>query len=207
MSALLTHIQRENWQFFGSMTWRTCHLSSEGVRRKVQFEFLRKIASMSGVPWHQLRWVIREEFGEHGDRLHWHYLLTGLPPGMVRSSTCMFLMGFYEGIGGGMARIRTYDSKLSAASYMLKGLDTGGANSYETGKFGFEASDGSVMLIPARSLFSQWKRELEPNRRQRKARDMRSAARRDHATRGDTKGSVRPAQPRHPADQAGRIFV
>ena len=207
MSGLLTHIQRHRWQFFGSMTWRACHLKAEGVRRKMQFEFLRKISSMSGVAWHQLEWVIREEFGEHTDRLHWHFLLNGLPPGMVRSSTCMFLMGFYEGIGGGMARIRTYDDRLSAASYMVKGLDGGGANSYEVNKFGFAAADGSVMLIPARSLHRQWCADLELNRRHRKARDMRRAPRRDHAARGRTKATIGPAPSTHPMDKLGRTYV
>jgi len=73
----------------------------------------------------------------------------------------MFMMGFWEGIGGGMARCRVYDAGQGAAEYIAKGLEgeTGGANRYEVGKFG----DETLMLIPSDSLLAKWKRNAAKN--------------------------------------------
>lgn len=180
---LLLHIQRHTskdgntWQFFGSMTYKNKGTMSEAVRRKMQFQFLRRVAALGKLHFNSLEWVIREEFGEATGRLHWHFLIAGMPAHNVTSNTNLFLMGYWEGMGGGMARIRLYDEGQNAASYICKGLeDSSGANAYEVGKFGYTAPDGSVMLIPAQSLLRQWKRDLEPNRRHRSAREMRDSS-------------------------------
>lgn len=136
------------------------------TRRSMQFALLRRLASMgqkrgrerSGLE--RLHFLIREEFGEATDRLHWHALISGLPKGIVSQNTCMFVMGFWEGFGGGMARVRVYDSTgQGAAEYMTDGLegivkDGGGANRYEVAKFGL---DDSLMLILSKSLIKQWR--------------------------------------------------
>jgi len=60
-----------------------------------------------------------------------------------------------------MSRIRVYEDGLNASDYITKGLDSdftlNGANSYEVGKFGAK-SDGSLMLIPSKSLLASWRR-------------------------------------------------
>ncbi len=173
---LVFHMQRESWQFFGSMTYRSEKQMAERVRRDMQVRLLRRLAELGQCHWKAMPWVIREELGEATGRLHWHFLLGGLQPWAVRDSTCLFAMGFWEGLGGGMARIRTYSTGLSAVEYICKGLDSGGggANRYELGKF--NSADGTTALIPARCLARQWGRLLEPDRRRRKAREMRESS-------------------------------
>lgn len=165
MSALLTHIQRTKWQFFVTCTYANSRTMSEKVRRSMQFQWLRRLAVMDSgarnpsLAWDSLYWVIREEFGEATNRLHWHALCGGLPQGIARPSTCMFMMGYWEGIGGGMSRVRVYDDGQDGSSYITKGLESlemlEGANRYEVGKFG--TLDDSLMLIPSKSLLAKWK--------------------------------------------------
>lgn len=166
MSGLLTHIQRTDWDLFVTCTYRNSRTMSEKIRRGMQFEFLRRLAEMGGgrrkSSFSELLWVIREEFGEVTNRLHWHCLLSGLPKGIISENTCLFMMGFWEGIGGGMSRIRVYNAEADGASYITKGLEardwtTQGANGYEVGKFRNYQSEESLMLIPSASLTSQWK--------------------------------------------------
>lgn len=140
------------------------------VRRGMQAQWLRRLGVLCGAgrrgdaPTRQLKYIIREEFGEVTNRLHWHALVAGIPQSMVRPTTCMFLMGFWEGIGGGMARIRVYDAAQDGVSYCTKGLEgvkdghwsQAGANRYEVGKFG-SSKDDSLMLIPSRTLLAEWK--------------------------------------------------
>lgn len=166
MSSLLVHIQRHEWQLFCTFTYANRHTMAQKIRRSLQFKLLRRLAAMgqkrgrerSGFD--RLTWLVREEFGEATQRLHCHVLISGLPEGVVTTNTCMFLMGFWEGSGGGMARVRVYNEVgQGAASYMTKGLEhvdfsKQGANSYEVGKF---AADDSLMLIPSKSLIKQWK--------------------------------------------------
>jgi len=167
MSGLLTHIQRTEWQFFVTCTYRNSRTMSEAVRRPMQFQFLRRLAEFGGggrrkIAFSDLQWVIREEFGEVTNRLHWHALVTGLPNGLVSENTCLYMMGFWEGIGGGMSRIRVYDADEDGADYIAKGLEsadwtTQGANGYEVGRFRSYQNDESLMLIPSNSLTRQWR--------------------------------------------------
>ena len=170
MQGLLTHIQRESWSLFFTGTYRTVAGKTERVRRAMQFQFLRRLSEFTGTKvgpqagpasWERLTWVLREEYGEATDRVHWHALIGGLRLGVTTPKTCMFMMGFWEGIGGGMARCRVYDAGQGAAEYIAKGLEgeTGGANRYEVGKFG----DETLMLIPSDSLLAKWKRNAAKN--------------------------------------------
>lgn len=162
----------------------------EKTRRAMQFQFLRRLAAMHGgqksedAAFKELTWVLREEFGEVTNRLHWHALVAGLRGSLVRSTTCLFMMGYWEGIGGGMARIRVYDAGQDGASYITKGLNedsftSGGANRYEIGKFN---GDETLMLIPSNSLLNQWKRDAFESGRLRLAHVRRKSARCDQQT-------------------------
>lgn len=140
----------------------------EDIRRKMQIHFLRRLSEIGQAGrersgFSRLEWIIREELGEATNRLHWHALVAGLPQGIITPNTCMFMMGYWEGIGGGIARIRVYDVNRDATSYIAKGLEdltmSGGANSYEVGKFGHGRNQDSLMLIPSNTLLSQWKRD------------------------------------------------
>lgn len=171
---LLCHIQRHSWQFFANMTYRNSRTMSTKARRAMQMQWLRRLALIGHknregllyrTRFEDLEWIIREELGEQTQRLHWHALLSGLPPGIVTPNTCMFSMGYWEGIGGGMARVRVYDPEQDAASYVLKGLEgtsdkwsVNGANAYEVGKFKGQQGQEPLMLIVSDSLQAKWKR-------------------------------------------------
>ncbi len=190
-ASLLHHIQRSEWQFFVTCTYRNSRTMSEKVRRSMQFQWLRRLAAMHGgeksadAAFRDLTWILREEFGEVTNRLHWHALVSGMKSSLVRPTTCLFMMGYWEGIGGGMARIRVYDAGQDGASYVTKGLTedaftTNGANRYEVGKFN---GDESLMLIPSNSLLDQWKRVAFESGRLRLAQARRISARCDQSDR------------------------
>lgn len=153
----------------------------------MQFEMLRYMASFGrkerkGDVLRDLRFVLREEFGEETNRLHWHALVSGLKPSFVRSTTCLLSMGYWMGMGGGMTRIRVYDDAQDGSSYVTKGLEgvewnTEGANRYEVGKFN---DDDTLMLIPSHALLADWKSmAFESGRLTRQAQDRRRTARCD----------------------------
>lgn len=189
MSSLLHHIQQTEWQFFVTCTYKNSRTMSAKVRHSMQFQWMRRLAAMDqgerrgGAALRNLLFVIREEFGEQNNRLHWHALVSGLKPSLVRSTTCLFMMGYWEGIGGGMARVRVFDAAQDGTSYITKGLEsvgdftTAGANRYELGKFNH---DDTLMLIPSPALLTTWKRRAAESRGlTRLALDRRSIARSD----------------------------
>jgi hypothetical protein len=191
MSSLLHHIQRSDWQFFVTCTYRNSETMGAKVRHSMQFQWLRRLAAMhegerrGAAALRHLRFVIREEFGEQTERLHWHALVAGLKPSLVRSTTCLFMMGYWEGIGGGMSRVRVFDAAQDGVSYITKGLEGNGtdwtkegANAYELAKF---KSDDSLMLIPSHALLAEWRGAArESGRLTRLAQDRRKTARCDH---------------------------
>ena len=158
------------------------------VRYAMMFQWLRRLAAMDGgerkgeAALRNLRFLVREEFGEQNSRLHWHALISGLPSSLVRPTTCLFMMGYWEGQGGGMSRVRVFDAAQDGASYVIKGLEgksdewtKQGANTYEIGKFN---GDDTLMLIPSRALLDQWKGAArESGRLTRQAQDRRITAR------------------------------
>ncbi len=131
------------------------------LRRLSQFTSSRKLGRKAS--WEYLTWILREELGESTDRIHWHALIGGLPFGVTTQKTCMFMMGFWEGMGGGMSRIRVFEAGQGAAEYISKGLEGNatGANRYEVGKFSFKIGrhvrEETLMLIPSRSLLAKWR--------------------------------------------------
>lgn len=184
---------------------------SEKVRRAMQFQWLRRLAAMHGGEksadgaFQNLVWIVREEFGEVTNRLHWHALVSGVPKSLVRSTTCLFMMGYWEGIGGGMSRVRTFDARKDGASYVTKGLDEGqftksGADRYEIGKFN---GDETLMLIPSRSLLNQWKQAAFESGRLRLSLARRISARSDlenqpsHAQEPGRCASIEMPEPGH----------
>lgn len=184
MSSLLLHVQRSEWQLFVTCTYKNSRTMGAKARYAMLFQWLRRLAAMDkgerkgGAALRGLTFIIREEFGEQNHRLHWHALISGLKPSLVRPTTCLFMMGYWEGIGGGMARVRVYNAALDGAEYTLKGLEGGfddwttqGANRYEIGKFN---GDDTLMLIPSHSLLADWRAAArESGRLTRQAQDRR----------------------------------
>lgn len=160
------------------------------ARHAMQFQLLRYLASFGkkerrGDILQDTEFVIREEFGEQTERLHWHALVSGLKPSFVRQSTCLLTMGYWMGLGGGMTRIRVYDDARDGSSYVTKGLEDSdftkeGANRYEIGKFN---DDQVLMLIPSHALLANWRgAALESGRLTRTAQARRRTARCDQQT-------------------------
>jgi hypothetical protein len=91
-------------------------------------------------------WVLCQESGEITGRLHFHFLIAGLPLYAVQDATSMSIKAQWEKLGGGMARVREYDSREQGLEYLLKCLNyqNAGANFYEIGKFSCSADE--VML-------------------------------------------------------------
>jgi len=206
------HARREPWQFFATLTFK----GSEPSRRHrlcMLFAWVRKIARAFQLPCTGIFWLAREEFGEVGGRVHFHVLLSGLPPTACNPGTNHMMRAFWAQVHGGHARVYVYSAGLSAVDYIVKGLEDGGtgkqtagAVAYEVAKYGALESANSEMLIPARALLRKWQRRLEPNRRHRKAREMKSHHR-DRSHRGPGVKTWEPARFPHPAELAGRTYV
>jgi len=144
-TALTYTLQRVHWQFFGTLTFKSARLP-ERVRLSMFFALVRGLCRWHKVPFRKCVWALRQESGEIGGRLHFHFLIAGLPLYAVQVATCMSLKAQWEKLGGGMARVREYDSREQGLEYMLKCLSVpnGGANLYEVGKFSYSADE--VML-------------------------------------------------------------
>jgi len=134
-SATTYTLQRVSWQYFGTLTFKSARLP-EKARLRMWFALARRICRWYKIPFQSSVWALRQESGEITGRKHFHFLFAGLPPSVVNVSSCMSMKSFWETIGGGMARIRMYDSTQQGVDYLLKCLapDAGG-NLYETCKF------------------------------------------------------------------------
>ena len=144
-TALTYTLQRVHWQFFGSLTFKSARLP-ERVRVTMFFALVRCLCRWHKVPFRKCVWALRQEPGEITGRLHFHFLIAGLPLYAVQVATCMSVKAQWEKLGGGMARVRKYDSRRQGLEYTLKCLNVtnGGANLYEVGKFSHSADE--VML-------------------------------------------------------------
>jgi hypothetical protein len=144
-TALTYTLQRVHWQFFGTLTFKSARLP-ERVRLGMFFALVRCLCRWHKVPFRKCVWALRQEPGEITGRLHFHFLIAGLPPYAVQVATCMSIKAQWEKLGGGMARVRKYDSRRQGLEYTLKCLNVSnrGANLYEVGKFSHSADE--VML-------------------------------------------------------------
>jgi hypothetical protein len=144
-TALTYTLQRVHWQFFGSLTFKSAKLP-ERVRVSMFFELVRCLCRWHKVPFRNCVWALRQEPGEITLRLHFHFLIAGLPLYAVQDASAMTIKAQWERLGGGTARIREYDSREQDLDYILKCLDyqNAGANLYEVGKFSYSADE--VML-------------------------------------------------------------
>ena len=144
-TALTYTLQRVHWQFFGTLTFKSARLP-ERVRLAMFFALVRCVCRWHKVPFRKCVWALRQESGEISGRLHFHFLIAGLPLYAVQDATAMSIKAQWEKLGGGMARVREYDSRKQGLEYTLKCLNVtnGGANLYEVGKFSHSADE--VML-------------------------------------------------------------
>jgi hypothetical protein len=221
MNPLQSAISRTRWEYFCTPTYESrdpqgnpLSVPAYYVRRRMLFEWLRKVASSFSCPWEYLLWIAREERGETNGREHWHVLLAGLNyvpgrgivPSPNQQSDVFRLVNLFAqcGLSAGICDVRPYDVRLSGADYIMKGLDgydwtPWGANSYEGSKF-VEDIEAERSLILAHA----WVRHVamrSRNRRDLRARDLKKV-KRDRSTRG-VSSSV-PSPKRFPHPYAGK---
>lgn len=127
------------WCQFGTLTFLGKAAPSHGFRRKMAFAWLRTMATMADLDFSRLIWCLRDEQGEKTGRHHFHVLLgrTRLP---LSPGTNFRLMAAWERLGGGMARVKTFNRSLAGAEYVskcLSGESTRGESAYELDKFGW----------------------------------------------------------------------
>lgn len=175
-----------DWQFFATLTF-AAKIPTESNRNKMFHawaSWLDQLEKAKGSnrhtrrpsPHHAFYWMLREELGEIGGRLHYHVLIGGLSKNLVNTRTAMASCAKWEKLHGGMARNYVYDSHLDGVGYVLKGLDQQaiaskiGAIDYEMGKF--VGAEGRRVLL-GHSL--TWKLlNRTSNKRLVKARVMRA---------------------------------
>lgn len=173
-------IRRERWQFFCTLTFRDhlCDVYGSENKRSVNMllsKFLCTISETLKMPATEWFWVLRVEKGGMTDRTHWHLILGGLPNTHVNKTTAhvlKFLWSDKNRLNLGIAKVNVYNNARDGVSYMVKGLQTDSPRSYEVGKF---AETAYTALFPAPSLLAKWARSVEPNRRRRRARDMKKS--------------------------------
>jgi hypothetical protein len=157
-------LNRVGWQFFGTLTFKSERLP-ERVRLGLYFALLRESKTVLGTKFAYLLWCLRQERGEMGGRRHFHFLLAGTQERTVIPTSCFWLQAKWEQLGGGMARIRVFDTRLNAGSYMLSrsGFDENiGADVYESAKFSDKACE--LMLADRVWKVAGWRSGYETAR-------------------------------------------
>ena len=130
------------WQLFGGLTFRQAELS-ERVRLSMWFAFFRQIAAHNRVHRKDLLWCLRLERGDSFGRLHFHFLIAGLPEQGVTMGNRFAMRALWKRLGGGISRIDLYDNRLHGLPYiagLLGGsasdIGSTGSMAYESAKFG-----------------------------------------------------------------------
>jgi hypothetical protein len=157
-------LNRIGWQFFGTLTFKSERLP-ERVRVGLYFALLRESKAIFGVKLMRLLWCLRQERGEVWGRRHFHFLLAGAPERTAIPTTCFWLQDKWEKLGGGMARIHVFDSRLNAGSYILKRSgfsESIGGDVYESAKFSNKACE--LMLADRVWKVAGWRSEYETAR-------------------------------------------
>jgi hypothetical protein len=191
-------LENVEWQFFCTFTFKTLK-ASEAVWLKMYFAMMREQADNFGVHFLKVLWVLRKEKGELGGRPHFHALIARLPASGVSEATCFSFMRIWENHGGGIARVRVYNSALSGVEYVLKGVDeaylNSGANWYELGKFGSRCdvmlSMSLIRHMQNRSRFGHRDRDgLFGHRGLTQAGEMRGTDTPENTRRGGVRQSL-----------------
>jgi len=125
------------WDFFTTLTFpqRWVDGKAPAVVAKTFFAFLREVAVILGVPFHQLLWASRSERGELTGRPHYHALIAGKRSHATEAARWA-IRAIWKKHSGAFADSRLFDPTLRGVAYVLKsGTYTDGANQYEMGKF------------------------------------------------------------------------
>lgn len=173
-SALTALVRRETWELFCTLTFKKPeHYESVEATKKLLGDYLTRLAEKLRVPNTGWIWILRIERGGLTGRLHWHLLIGGIGPKLATRSAAYIAAAIWQRqMGIGIADARVFNSARDGVGYCMKGLNFEDANRYEAGKF---AETDYTALFPAPLLVAKWRSESEPNRRRRRARDMRKS--------------------------------
>lgn len=209
------------WDAFATLTFasnrenKPLAVPSYWVRRRILFQWLRKVERSFGVPGGLLLFAAREERGEKNGRFHWHVLVgglhhvagRGLVPSPNPTADKFRLANLFRQCGksAGIVDVRSYDARLSGVAYILKGLEDWsyeGANAYELAKFD-ESREGRELIL-APEVFRHLALRSR-NKRHQRARDGKIRSR-DRSAPGVSSSVPTPARfPHHAApDGFGR---
>jgi hypothetical protein len=138
-------LSKIDWQLFATLTFKSERLP-ERIRLSLFFALVREFCAEFDLKFRYLLWCLRQERGEVGGRRHFHFLVAGVRGALVNPTTCFWLMDKWEKLGGGMARIHVFDSRLNAGSYILKrcGFSSNAVSlgdAYESAKFASKACE------------------------------------------------------------------
>ena len=130
------------WQLFGSLTFPRAGIS-ERFRLCMWFSFVREIARFNKIHKNDVLWVLRLERGDLLGRLHFHFLISGLPEQGISMGNRFAMRALWKRIGGGVSRVDLYDSRLHGLPYIAgllncsaSDIGSSGAMAYESAKFG-----------------------------------------------------------------------
>jgi len=141
-----------SWQYFGTGTFVGLEPSTATAQRLL-FAHLYRCADALRIPFHRLLWAIRQERGEIGDRLHYHWLLGGSHK-TPSKGLCFYMMDLWKRLPRcGFSRVYVYDCTRHGAEYVISCLskrETGAASLYEYRKFGSWGSDVTLSDSVAR---------------------------------------------------------
>lgn len=139
------------WQLFCTLTFKGLRLANPSLKAGVTrvtmwFGLYRRFCRQFGIADSGLLWCMREEAGELGGRMHLHVLIGGVREQLINERTCFWLMHRWEELGGGMARVRLFDSALPGVEYFLK-TEISARDAYESTKI-----RGAGLIIVSKSV-------------------------------------------------------
>lgn len=146
--------QCRKWRVFGTGTFSGLTTPTDSEQRRLVMAFLYESARVAGVPFGGLLWATRQEFGELGKRVHYHWLL-GAEGWTPTLGQCFTLNARWDALPRcGFSRNHIFDTRLDASRIVeyvtkcLSGSQTEGRNLggdfYESAKF--SSSAASVTL-------------------------------------------------------------
>lgn len=128
---------RQPWQLFVTLTFDD-PVPSEWRRLAMFHALLRRVARREHAHLNGLLWCLREENGGRFGRVHFHFLLMGLPDNRLGGAVCRRLVTEWKHFRGGQADVRVYDPTLDGVRYVLKisPQDANNLDGRESAKFG-----------------------------------------------------------------------
>jgi len=130
------------WQFVAGLSFRS-ETFSEGRQVAIFKGALRTVTRALGVRFRESVWALKLEWGELGDRPHFHALLTGFPASQVTLATCRRIGNAWKQKGGGHElEVSVLEQSKPGLAYVAKQLGPRLLNRVRnTAKFGVNGKD------------------------------------------------------------------